>query len=144
MIKRENLKKGDTVLVVPNSDYTRDTSVSKVEITAIGPKFITVATKWDDGHYGISTKFHNDDRMCEKDYSSRRLFLGTQEEYEKFKDEEKKSKELYREIERMFNKHLSYEKLLAIKTIIEADDYVSALRSLAFAAGIIRVPACSC
>lgn len=97
MIKRENLKKGDPVLIVPNSDYTRDTSISKVEVTAIGPKFITVATKWDDGHYGITSKFYNDDRMCEKDYSSRRLFLGTEEEYEEFKTTEKKVKELYKE-----------------------------------------------
>ncbi len=144
MIKRENLKKGDTVLVVPNSDYTRDTSVSKVEITAIGPKYITVATKWDDGHYGIPSKFHNDDRMSEKDYSSRRLFLGTQEEYEEFKNTEKKAKELYYEITKTPFKDIGYDKLKAIKTIIEADDYVSALRSLAFAADIIRVPACSC
>ena len=122
MIKRENLKKGDTVLIVPNSDYTRDTSVSKVEITAIGPKFITVATKWDDGHYGITSKFHNDDRMCEKDYSSRRLFLGTQEEYEEFKNTEKKAKELYYEITKTPFRDIGYDKLKAIKAIVDSDD----------------------
>ena len=130
MIKRENLKKGDTVLIVPNSDYTRDNSVSKVEITAIGPKFITVATKWDDGHYGISTKFHNDNNMSEKDYSSRRLFLGTEEEYEEFKTTEKKVKELYYEINNSLNRNLPYEKLLAIKTIIEADSLDDALATM--------------
>lgn len=122
MIKRENLKKGDTVLIVPNSDYTRDNSVSKVEIASIGPKFITVATKWDDGHYGISTKFHNDDRMCEKDYSSRRLFLGTQEEYEEFKNTEKKAKELYYEITKTPFSGIGYDKLKAIKAIVDSDD----------------------
>ena len=127
MIKRENLKKGDPVLIVPNSDYTRDTSISKVEVTAIGPKFITVATKWDDGHYGITSKFYNDDRMFEKDYSSRRLFLGTEEEYEEFKTTEKKVKELYYEINNSLNRNLPYEKLLAIKTIIEADSLDDAL-----------------
>ena len=127
MIKRENLKKGDTVLIVPNSDYTRDTSISKVEVTAIGPKFITVATKWDDGHYGISSKFYNDDRMSEKDYSSRRLFLGTEEEYEETKKLEKIAKELYYEINSSLNRNLPYEKLLAIKTIIEADSLDDAL-----------------
>lgn len=121
MIKRENLKKGDTVLVVPNSDYTRDTSVSKVEITAIGPKYITVATKWDDG-YGSPSKFYNDDRMSEKDYSSRRLFLGTQEEYEEFKNTEKKAKELYYEITKTPFKDIGYDKLKAIKAIVESDD----------------------
>lgn len=130
MIKRENLKKGDTVLVVPNSDYTRDTSVSKVEITAIGPKYITVATKWDDGHYGLPSKFHNDDRMSEKDYSSRRLFLGTQEEYEEFKNTEKKAKELYYEITKTPFKDIGYDKLLAIKTIIEADSVDEALATM--------------
>jgi hypothetical protein len=130
MIKRENLKKGDTILIVPNSDYTRDNSVSKVEITAIGPKYITVATKWDDGHYGISTKFHNDNNMSEKDYSSRRLFLGTEEEYEETKKLEKITKELYYEINSSLNRNLPYEKLLAIKTIIEADSVDDAMAKM--------------
>lgn len=130
MIKRESLKKGDTVLVVPNSDYTRDTSVSKVEITAIGPKYITVATKWDDGHYGIPSKFHNDDRMSEKDYSSRRLFLGTEEEYEESKKLEKEAKELYYEITKTPFRDIGYDKLKAIKTIIEADSVDEALAEM--------------
>ena len=121
MIKRENLKKGDTVLIVPNSDYTRDNSVCKVEITTIGPKFITVAVKWDDGHYGISHKFHNDDNMSEKDYSSRRLFLGTEEEYEETKKLEKKSRELYNEITKTSFRDIGYDKLKAIKAIIDSD-----------------------
>ena len=131
MIKRENLKKGDTVLIVPNSDYTRDTSVNKVEITAIGPKYITVATKWDDGHYGITTKFHNDDRMCEKDYSSRRLFLGTEEEYEETKKLEKKARELYYDITRTSFRDIGYDKLKAIKAIIDSDDLYETINELA-------------
>lgn len=131
MIKRENLKKGDPVLIVPNSDYTRDTSVSKVEITAIGPKYITVAVKWDDGHYGIPSKFYNDDRMSEKDYSSRRLFLGTEEEYEESKRLEKQAKELYYEITKTPFRDIGYDKLKAIKAIIDSDDLHETIKELA-------------
>jgi hypothetical protein len=130
MIKRENLKKGDTVLIVPNSDYTRDNFVHPVEVVGIGPKYISVATKWCDGTYLPTEKFYNDDRMFEKDYSSRRLFLGTEEEYEEFKVMEKKAKELYYEIEKKFNRNLPYEKLSAIKTIIEADSLDDALAKM--------------
>ena len=131
MIKRENLKKGDTVLIVPNSDYTRDTSISKVEVIAIGPKFITVAVKWEDGRYAISSKFYNDDRMSEKDYSSRRLFLGTEEEYEESKRLEKQAKELYYEITKTPFKEIGYDKLKAIKAIIDSDDLYEAINELA-------------
>jgi hypothetical protein len=130
MIKREDLKKGDTVLIVPNSDYTRDNFVHPVEVVGIGPKYISVATKWCDGTYLPTEKFYNDDRMFEKDYSSRRLFLGTEEEYEEFKVMEKKAKELYYEIEKKFNRNLPYEKLSAIKTIIEADSLDDALAKM--------------
>ena len=130
MIKREDLKKGDTVLIVPNSDYTRDNFIHPVEVISIGPKYISVATKWNDGTYFPAEKFYNDDRMSEKDYSTRRLFLGTQEEYEEFKKKEKESRELYREIERKFDRNLPYEKLLAIKTIIEADTLDDALAEM--------------
>jgi hypothetical protein len=68
--------------------------------------------------------------MSEKDYSSRRLFLGTEEEYEEFKTMEKKAKELYYEIERKISRNLGYEKLLAIKTIIEADSLDDALATM--------------
>ena len=131
MIKRENLKKGDTVLIVPNSDYTRDTSINKVEITAIGPKFITVAVKWEDGRYGIASKFYNDDRLSEKDYSSRRLFLGTEEEYEESKRLEKQAKELYYEITKTPFKEIGYDKLKAIKAIIDSDDLYETINELA-------------
>ena len=122
MIKRKDLKKGDTVLIVPNSDYTRDNFIHPVEVVGIGTKYISVATKWNDGTYFSAGKFYNDERMSEKDYSSRRLFLGTEEEYEEFKATEKKAKELYYKIERKFDRNLPYEKLLAIKAIIESDD----------------------
>lgn len=131
MIKRENLKKGDTVLIVPNSDYTRDTSINKVEITAIGPKYITVAVKWDDGLYGVSYKFYNDNNMSEKDYSSRRLFLGTQEEYEESKKLERKSKELYYEITKTPFRDIGYDKLKVIKAIIDSDDLYETINELA-------------
>ena len=131
MIKRENLKKGDTILIVPNSDYTRDTSISKVDVIAIGPKFITVGVKWEDGRYGIASKFYNDDRMSEKDYSSRRLFLGTEEEYEESKRLEKQAKELYYEITKTPFKEIGYDKLKAIKAIIDSDDLYETINELA-------------
>jgi len=127
MIKREDLKKGDMILIVPNSDYTRDTSVSKAKVIVIGPKFITVAVKWDDDHYGKPCKFYNDSNMSEKDYSSRRLFLGTEEEYEESKKLEKKARELYYEINKTSFRDIGYDKLKAIKTIIEADDLYDAI-----------------
>lgn len=130
MIKRENLKKGDMVLIVPNSDYSRYDFITHAKVVSIGPKYISVATKRGDDDYFPPDKFNNDERMYEKDYSSRRLFLGTEEEYEKYKNEEKKSKELYFELERKFSRDLGYEKLLAIKTIIEADSLDEALAEM--------------
>lgn len=130
MIKREDLKKGDTVLIVPNYDYTRDGIVDTVEVVSIGPKYISVATKWADGTYFLPKKFHNDKRMSEKDYSSKRLFLGTEEEYEEFKALEKKARELYHEVEKKFDRNLPYEKLLAINTIIDADSLDDALATM--------------
>lgn len=122
MIKREDLKKGDQILIVPNSDFTRDNTVYPVEVVSIGPKYISVSTKWEDGTYFPPEKFNNDERMFEKDYSSRRLFLGTKEEYKEFKSTEKQAKELYFELERKFSRNLGYEKLKAIKAIIDSDD----------------------
>ena len=130
MIKRKDLKKGDTVLIVPNSDYTRDNFIHPVEVVGIGTKYISVATKWNDGTYFSAGKFYNDERMFEKDYSSRRLFLGTPEEYEEFKTMEKKSNELYCKIESKFDRNLPYEKLLAINTIIDADSFDDALAKM--------------
>ena len=130
MIKREDLKKGDQILIVPNSDYTRDNFIHPVEVVSIGPKFISVATKWYDGTYLKPDKFYNDKNMFEKDYSSRKLFLGTQEEYEEFKTMEKKAKDLYYELDRKFDRNLGYEKLKVIKAIIESDDLEKTLQEL--------------
>lgn len=130
MIKRENLKKGDTVLIIPDPDYTRDNFIHPAEVVGIGPKYISVATKWVDGSYLPAEKFYNSERMCEKDYSYRRLFLGTEEEYEEFKKQEKEAKELYYKIERKIGRNLPYEKLSAINTIIEADSLDDALAEM--------------
>lgn len=130
MIKREELKKGDQILIVPNSDYTRDDFIHPVEVVSIGPKYISVATKWNDGTYFPAEKFYNDDRMSEKDYSTRRLFLGTQEEYEEFKTTEKKAKELYYEITKTPFRDIGYDKLKAIKAIIDSDDLYETINEL--------------
>jgi hypothetical protein len=130
MIKRENLKKGDQILIVPNSDYNRNEFICSVEVVGIGPKYISVATKWSDGTYCRAEKFNNDEWMSEKDYSNRRLFLGTQEEYKEFKKKEKEARKLYNEIDNILNRDLPYEKLLAIKTIIESDSLDDALAKM--------------
>lgn len=68
MIKREDLKKGDMVLVVPNSDFTRNEFASPARVVSIGPKYISVATRWDEDNYFPPDKFNNDKNMFEKDY----------------------------------------------------------------------------
>ena len=79
-----------------------------------------------------------------KDWGQWQLFLGTKDEYLQEIENQKKCSELYLEIDHKLYSGLGYEKLTAIKAIIDSDDYVSALRSLALKAGIITVPACSC
>ena len=145
MIKREDLKKGDIILKIANSMYSKDRIPEEVIVTSIGPKYITV--NYIDGQgkpYGFGTKFNNDERMGMKDWSQWKLFLGTKEEYQQELENQKKCSELYCEIDNKLYSGLGYEKLLAIKAIIDSDDYVSALRSLALAAGIITVPSCNC
>lgn len=120
MIKREDLKKGDKILIVPNTFYTRDTAVYDAQVVGIGPKFITVAHLWPDGSMGRSEKYKNEDRMTLKDFGHSQLFLGTREEYEKAKELDKKASELAREISHRISVSLGYEKLQAIKDILDS------------------------
>ena len=123
MIKREELKKGDRVLIVPNSFYTRDTSYYNAQVTAVGPKFITVAYLYgDDDKLGRSVKFYNDERMSEKDYSSNKLFLGTEDEYTSMLLVEREGKDIARDLDHKIDYRLGVEKLKAIKAIVESDD----------------------
>ena len=122
MIKREKLKKGDRVLIVPNSKYTRDKSYYDAQVTAVGPKFITVAYLYGDDELGRIVKFHNNDRMTEKEYSSSQLFLGTEEEYLDYKQQENEAKEIWRDIDNKIYYTLGLEKLKTIKAIIDSDD----------------------
>ena len=122
MIKREDLKKGDRVLIIPNSYYTRDKSYYNAQVTAIGPKFITVAYLYSDDELGRTVKFYNDERMCEKDYSNNKLFLGTEDEYTAMLLVEYESKEIWRDINNKISYTLGLEKLKAIKAIVESDD----------------------
>lgn len=82
MIERENLKKGDRVLVVGP-----DTGFMRAVVVSIGKKYIGV--QWDDdegpcgvvkGLCGAVIRFNNDEHMEEADWSARQLFLGTVEE----------------------------------------------------------------
>lgn len=120
MIKREELKKGDKVLIVPNSNYTRDTSVVDGQVISIGPKYISVGRLWDDGDVGRASKYNNDERMNLKDFGTNKLFLGTREEYQKYKEHEKETLALVREISPKIGVSLGYEKLSQIKAIIDS------------------------
>lgn len=122
MIKREELKKGDRVLIIPNSNYTRIKSYYEGQVTGIGPKFITVAYIYYGGELGQTIKFNNDDKMAEKDYSNTQLFLGTEEEYLEYKQQVNEAKEIWRDIDHNISYTLGLEKLKAIKAIIESDD----------------------
>ena len=130
MIKREDLKKGDRVLIVPNSHYTRDTSYYHGQVTGIGSKFITVAYLYDDNELGRTVKFHNDEWMSQKDYSSKKLFLGTEDEYMAILLVEREAKDISRDLDCKISYTLGLEKLKAIKTIVESDDLYEAICQL--------------
>ena len=131
MIKREKLKKGDRVLIIPNSNYTRDTSYYNAQVTAVGPKFITVAYLYSNDELGRTVKFHNDDRMSEKDYSSNQLFLGTEDEYMATLLLEREAKDISRGLDYKIDYHLGVEKLKAIKAIVDSDDLHETINELA-------------
>lgn len=131
MIKRKELKKGDRVLIIPNSHYTRDPSYYNAQVIAVGPKFITVAYLYGDDEIGRTIKFNNDDRMSEKGYSSTQLFLGTEKEYLDYKQQENEAKEIWRDIDRKIYYTLGLEKLKAIKAIIDSDDLHETIKELA-------------
>ena len=131
MIKREDLKKGDNVLIVPNSDYTREKKCYKGQVTGIGPKFITVAYIYGDNMLGHTTKFYNNEQMSEKDYSSRQLFLGTEDEYMAMLLVEREAKDISRGLDNKIDYHLGVEKLKAIKAIVESDDLYETIKELA-------------
>ena len=126
MIKKEELKKGDIILKI-STDWSSWSSrhacePQEVIVTSIGPKYITVNYIDSQGNpYSQGAKFNNDDRLGMKDWGQWKLFLGTKAEYEAMVEERKKASKLYYEIQSQFNRSLSYEKLLAIKTIIEAE-----------------------
>lgn len=145
MIKRENLKKGDHVLEIASSYSSRDIDmINELVVVSIGPKYIGCQPIHDGETYGQVQKYHNDEQMGMKDWSQWKLFLGTKDEYLQEIENQKKCKELYREIDNGLYAGLGYEKLMAIKTIIDADNAESGVRSLALSMGITKLPACNC
>lgn len=121
MIKREELKKGDLVMVVSNSSSTRITE-DECRVLSIGPKFITVARIYNGGEtHGVPMKFHNDEQMFEKDCLSRKLFLGNYEAWRQYKQEKDECTNLYRELERKLSVELGLDKLKTIKAIIDGE-----------------------
>lgn len=145
MIKREDLKKGDHVLEIASSYSPRDIDkISELVVVTIGPKYIGCQHIHDGEAYGQVQKYNNDERMGMKDWGQWKLFLGTKEEYLQEIENQKKCNELYRDIDNKLYAGLGYEKLVAIKTIIDADNAESGVRSLALSMGITKMPACSC
>ena len=122
MKDRSELKKGDIVLDVPNDIYSRDTSIYDMQVVSIGPKYITAATIWKDGSLSGGQKYNNDEWMCLKEWASRKLFLGTREEYEVSKKEEAEAREICRETINKIGYSIGLEKLRLIKNIVETDD----------------------
>ena len=132
MIKRENLKKGDHVLEVGSFYSQRDSDhITELVVVSIGSKYIGCQQVYSDGEVGGSVKkYSNDERMGLKDWGQWKLFLGTKEEYQQELENQKKCSRLCREISNKLNHVLGYEKLLAIKTIIEADGLDDALAEM--------------
>ena len=128
MIKREELKKGDHVLEIASSYCSRDSDkISELVVVSIGSKYIGCQHVYDGEALGPIRKYNNDERMGLKDWGQWKLFLGTKEEYQQELENQKKCSDLYYEINNKLHRDLGYEKLLAIKTIIEADSLDDAL-----------------
>lgn len=131
MIKREDLKKGDHVLQIASSYSPRDIDkITELVVVSIGSKYIGCQHIHDGETYGQVQKYNNDERMGLKDWGQWKLFLGTKEEYLQEIENQKKCKELYHEIDNMLYAGLGYEKLVAIKTIIESDSVDDALAKM--------------
>ena len=131
MIKREKLKKGDHVLEITSSYSSRDIDkINELVVVSIGSKYISCQHVYDGEAFGPIRKYNNDERMGLKDWGQWKLFLGTKDEYLQEIENQKKCTELYREINNKLHSSLGYEKLLAIKTIIEADSLDNALAKM--------------
>lgn len=146
MIKLEELKKGDHVLVVANDWFnSRDSeNCTEVVVTSLGKKYIGVQPIAHDGTvYGRTEKYYNDERCGRVEWGQWRLFLGTKQEWIEAKEKAKLTRDLYREVYSKLCEGLGYEKLNAISTIIKADNAESGVRSLALSMGITKMPACN-
>lgn len=131
MIDRNNLKKGDRILKVSSSYAPRDSQyIRNLVVVSIGSKFIG-CQYIDDNNvaYGKVEKYENDERMSLKDWSQWKLFLGT-EEYRQQLELNRKCRAIYNEINDKLNSNLGYDKLKAIKAIMETDDLKKTLAEL--------------
>jgi hypothetical protein len=133
MIDRNNLKKGDRILKVSSSYAPRDSQyIRNLVVVSIGSKFIG-CQYIDDNNvaYGKVEKYENDERMSLKDWGQWKLFLGTEEEYRQQLELNRKCRAIYNEIHDKLNSNLGYERLSAIKAIMETDDLKKTLAELA-------------
>lgn len=124
MIKLEDLKKGDHVLVVA-SDWVNSReseNCTEAVVTSLGKKYIGVQTVRADGTLNEyrTEKYYNDEHCGRVDWGQWRLFLGTKEEWLFAKEQAKLTREIYREVHSKLCEGLGYEKLKAIKDIINS------------------------
>ena len=122
MIDISNLKKGDLVLKVGSSlQETHRTTPSQMQVTAIGPKYISAVYVDPQGEaYGSPVRFQKD-TLSQVDWSQWKLFLGTRDEYQEYIEGQKQCEQLYREILQKFHRELGLAKLQAIRDIIDGD-----------------------
>ena len=125
MIERENLKKGDRVLVVgPGEECERAVVVS------IGKKYIGVQWDDDEGPYGSVMRFKNDDYMEGKDWSARRTFLGTVEELKQARAEREAAMEAWEYIKRKLSQSMPPWKLIGMKAVMDSPTLEEAERKV--------------
>ena len=103
MIKREDLKVGDKVIVIYHEGPGSPGTAYEVEIEKITKERISVK-----GKKGLRMDFTNDDKMCHtalinNNYQHCNLFLGDPKEAKKADDERVKNWELFMEAYDLFN-----------------------------------------
>ncbi len=134
MIDRKQLKKGDHVLMITNiclSNIPVRPTFLKLVVISTGTKYIACQNIDDNGKvYGSVKKFYNNEQLSMLNRSAARLFLGTEEELNNHFENEKQCGQLFNEIMCSISKELGFNKLKAIKAIIDSDNLENTLLEL--------------
>lgn len=132
MIERENLKKGDRVLVVGP-----DTECERAMVVSVGKKYIGVQLDDDEGPCGVVKglcgaviRFNNDEHMEEADWSARRLFLGTVEELKQARAEREAAMEAWKDIDCKLSQSMPPWKLIGMKAVMDSPTLEEAERKV--------------